>query len=212
MRNGIQPTKIKIILSERNKIHFTKVIFIDESIGDANHLISRISNHLNQINISKPLDSVIIQVNQTRIINPESKSILSVTQSRKSSKTPITQVIKNRLGEGSIFSLCPISDYRPELAWYKTEPGEDVSASTVNLIRPFWLLPVPRKIKYQNNKLWIKTELSILEGPERIESGWWDNQEVRRDYFIAINRKGSLFWIYREFEKTKNWYLHGIFS
>jgi protein ImuB len=51
---------------------------------------------------------------------------------------------------------------------------------------------------------------ALLAGPERIESGWWDGGEVRRDYFIARIGEGSLVWVYRE--RERGWFLHGIFA
>ena len=54
--------------------------------------------------------------------------------------------------------------------------------------------------------------LELLEGPERIETGWWDGDDVERDYFVARNPAGSLLWIYRERRVPAMWYLHGLFS
>ena len=50
----------------------------------------------------------------------------------------------------------------------------------------------------------------IVAGPERIESGWWDGADVKRDYFIARTPREALVWVYRE--RQAGWYLHGIFS
>ena len=52
--------------------------------------------------------------------------------------------------------------------------------------------------------------LTLLAGPERIESGWWDGQDMERDYFIARTPREALVWVYRE--RRAGWYLHGIFS
>ena len=52
----------------------------------------------------------------------------------------------------------------------------------------------------------------MLSGPERIETGWWDGQPARRDYFIARNSLGEVVWIYRELAQPGNWYLHGHFG
>jgi len=53
--------------------------------------------------------------------------------------------------------------------------------------------------------------LSFLDRLERIASGWWDGDPVQRDYRIARNPSGAVFWIYRERGKP-DWFLHGIFS
>jgi len=51
-----------------------------------------------------------------------------------------------------------------------------------------------------------------LEGdPERIETGWWDSHDVRRDYYVARNRSGMRLWVYRDHREAR-WYLHGLFG
>ena len=49
-------------------------------------------------------------------------------------------------------------------------------------------------------------------GPERIESGWWDGDDVTRDYFVALNADGARFWVFRERSGASGWFLHGIFA
>jgi protein ImuB len=48
-------------------------------------------------------------------------------------------------------------------------------------------------------------------GPERVESGWWDGVDVRRDYHVVIGAAGEKLWLYRDC-LTREWYLHGIFG
>jgi protein ImuB len=56
--------------------------------------------------------------------------------------------------------------------------------------RPLWLLAEPlllegvERPRYQD---WLELE----EGPERIESGWWDGRDVRRDYYVARSPAGA---------------------
>ena len=54
--------------------------------------------------------------------------------------------------------------------------------------------------------------LQLVQGPERIESGWWDGLDVRRDYFIAESTCHARYWIYRELPQARAWYLHGLFG
>jgi protein ImuB len=48
-------------------------------------------------------------------------------------------------------------------------------------------------------------------GPERIETGWWRGQDVRRDYYAVATQAGSRFWIFRRREDSR-WFLHGCFD
>jgi protein ImuB len=37
-----------------------------------------------------------------------------------------------------------------------------------------------------------------MAGPERIESGWWDDGDARPDYFVAVDHQGRWPWIFRD--------------
>jgi protein ImuB len=94
--------------------------------------------------------------------------------------------------------------------------------------RPLWLLAEPQRIALTPNlsgvlagegpgailhrKLKRKSTLTLLRGPERIETGWWDGREVKRDYFVARDAHGVRLWIYRDRRAPQNWYVHGLFG
>jgi len=71
-------------------------------------------------------------------------------------------------------------------------------------LRPLWLLtraiplrgPAPR----------------ILAGPERIESGWWDGGDARRDYYVVQTREGQRAWAFLAAGASDGWMLHGWFA
>jgi protein ImuB len=83
------------------------------------------------------------------------------------------------------------------------ERGQSVAAQTRQL-RPLWLLtraiplrgPAPR----------------ILAGPERIESGWWDGGDARRDYYVVQTREGQRAWAFLAAGASDGWMLHGWFA
>jgi protein ImuB len=55
----------------------------------------------------------------------------------------------------------------------------------------------------------------LRDGPERIESGWWDGADVRRDYYVADTPAGETVWIYRDHRfgiDDGEWFLHGFFA
>jgi protein ImuB len=55
--------------------------------------------------------------------------------------------------------------------------------------------------------------LELLSGPERLETGWWDDDGIARDYFVAVNPKGIHLWVYRDRSRNGGrWYLHGMFG
>ncbi len=77
--------------------------------------------------------------------------------------------------------------------------------------RPVWLLAEPEPLGHRlEAQPWV-----LRDGPERIESGWWDGRDVRRDYFVAENPRGETVWIYRDHRygiDDGEWFLHGVFG
>lgn len=80
-------------------------------------------------------------------------------------------------------------------------------------LRPLWLIEPPIALSERNNRPFWESPLSLVAGPERIESGWWDERLVLRDYFIAEDASHRLLWVYRErLQASGAWYLHGRFG
>lgn len=48
-------------------------------------------------------------------------------------------------------------------------------------------------------------------GPERIETGWWREDRIRRDYFRVESACGRWFWLFRRLQDG-HWFLHGTFD
>jgi protein ImuB len=120
----------------------------------------------------------------------------------------LVERLQARLGSEAVHGLRTHPDHRPERAWVAVFPGKEFlpKEEKQNGPRPLWLLDPPRRL--------AEGEFALLAGPERIESGWWDGAEARRDYFIARTGESSLAWIYRERgpEPGENWFLHGLFA
>ena len=81
--------------------------------------------------------------------------------------------------------------------------------------RPSWLFDEPQVLEVRGNRPAFETPLDLVAGPERIETGWWDDATVTRDYYIAENAAGRLLWIYKERlprPGKPTWYLQGLFG
>jgi protein ImuB len=46
-------------------------------------------------------------------------------------------------------------------------------------------------------------------GPERIQTGWWRGEHIRRDYYRVETAGGQRFWLFRSRDR---WFLHGVFD
>ncbi|MNT99522.1 hypothetical protein D3C72_2423900 [compost metagenome] len=52
----------------------------------------------------------------------------------------------------------------------------------------------------------------MLAGPERIESGWWDGGDVRRDYYLIETASGQRGWAYTVVGEAGPLLLQGWFA
>ncbi|HNP21787.1 MAG TPA: DNA polymerase Y family protein [Panacibacter sp.] len=92
--------------------------------------------------------------------------------------------------------------------------------------RPIQLLPQPQPVMVTapipdyppmnfryNNKLHI---IKKADGPERIESEWWIQPALLRDYYVVEDEEGKRFWLFRaghyEGDNDPGWFIHGFFA
>jgi protein ImuB len=51
--------------------------------------------------------------------------------------------------------------------------------------------------------------LTVLRGPERVETGWWEAPAGARDYHEVEDAEGRRSWAFRSEDR---WYLQGAFA
>lgn len=103
-----------------------------------------------------------------------------------------------RLGQDAVRGFDLIAEHRAEKAWRYAEK-QNVNVAATQAPRPLWLLIEPRRIPAP----------ALLDEPERIESGWWDGADARRDYYFVRAANGARWWIYRDLVSGE-WFLHGL--
>jgi protein ImuB len=120
--------------------------------------------------------------------------------------------LRARLGDDAVHGLRAHADHRPEQAW-RAESGKPAASGKPNkapapaaatLPRPGWLLTRPIPLRERDPER--------LAGPERIESGWWDDGDVRRDYYIVRTRQGQRAWVFAPADAPDALMLHGWFA
>jgi protein ImuB len=127
--------------------------------------------------------------------------------------TQLIERLRARLGENAVRTLALENDHRPERAWrwepivdFDTAATKGERASPSLPVRPLWLLPEQHALAAGP----AEASLELESGPERIESGWWDGQDVGRDYFVGRNKRGEALWLYRD--REGRWFVHGVFA
>jgi protein ImuB len=129
--------------------------------------------------------------------------------------------LRARLGDGAVYGLTLLEGHRPERAWGKTGPPAIAAERHAPMSRrlpqaasrrPLWLLPAPQSLPVRDGWPRWRGPLRLIGEPERIETGWWDGEEIARDYYTAADNCGVLLWVFREREAPHGWYLHGVFG
>jgi protein ImuB len=77
--------------------------------------------------------------------------------------------------------------------------------------RPVWMLDKPLRLMVRDQRPIYRRPLKMLTRTERIEAGWWDGNRVERDYYVAADDRGHMFWVYQE-RPGGEWYLQGLFG
>jgi protein ImuB len=147
--------------------------------------------------------------------------------------------LRARLGPDAVQGLALREGHRPEKAWAITAPpsfgcataaghatapghasapqcaapsGGAAGITALPVRRPLWILPTPQPLPVQHGLPRRCGPLRLVSEAERIETGWWDGEEIARDYYRAVDVHGVRLWVFRERAAPHGWFLHGVFG
>ena len=140
--------------------------------------------------------------------------------------------LRARLGSQVVQGLALAPGHRPERLSAAAAPVLRASTSALPArrssptlpwapgTRPLWLLREPQRLGAAPDGSGYPCEagcdggrrFELLAGPERIETGWWDGDDIARDYYVAADAEGARQWIFRERGGSRRWFLHGYFG
>ncbi|MBX2836143.1 MAG: DNA polymerase Y family protein [Gammaproteobacteria bacterium] len=175
--------------------------FLDATANHS-HLLKVANEKLSNTQLPEPVIRLRLSAEGFADVARAGKDLFRKSQAHASSIEQVFDTLSARLGKEALYTAVPGDDHRPEKAWLSAlfgshEPPGDWPA------RPLWLLRQPEV---------VSEPLTLASAAERIENGWWDNPDVRRDYFIAHNRQGTHYWVFRLRQKPSQLYIHGIFA
>lgn len=157
---------------------------------------------LDHLTLQAPIFALELSAPESQLRSPDKADLFSASKGTLS-YLQLISLLQAKLGEEAISQVILDDDFRPEKVNKYVPPQLEVTPKQIstNPLRPSFILQTPQP---------LAEKVSIIHGPERISTGWWDNQQITRDYFIARNQHGQWLWIYR----TSNslWFAHGFFS
>ena len=185
------------------------------------HFSQLLETHLGNLKLPAPVVAVKLELNDFEPFHGHSES-LSLECARRHGEdnrdlVELMEQLVARLGKDFVYQISAVSDHCPEFTVkqlrYDQARNSKVKQEIISAVpRPFMLLQHPKELSIKGGKLYNENSITIISGPERIETHWWHTSHVLRDYYMAVEQNGSRLWIYREREKERKWYLHGYFS
>lgn len=170
---------------------------------DAAMLFELARGRLEQVHVTSPVRGFRLVAQDLPVFVPQRQDLFDERPQQTLPWEQLRERLRARLGDEAVQGLRFHADHRPECAW---QPGADTRPCmpSNNVQRPGWLLPEPTPMAEQG--------VQILMGPERIESGWWDGADVRRDYYLVRTRAGQQGWAYRTVGESGALWLQGWFA
>jgi protein ImuB len=173
---------------------------------DTAHLVALLRTRLESLALLAPVEAIALDALELTPLPGVNTDLFERNAIDEASAERLIERLKGRLGP-AVRQWRLRADHRPECAQEAAEGGEAVATSGAE--RPLYLLDPPQPL---GDWAALGDRRVTLVGPERIESGWWDDAPVRRDYFRAHTRDGATFWIFRETGAAQRWFVHGIFA
>ncbi|EZI28349.1 Y-family DNA polymerase [Pseudomonas extremaustralis] len=158
---------------------------------------------LEQVQVSAPVRGFRLVAEDLPVFVPQRQDLFDNRPQQTLPWEQLRERLRARLGDEAVQGLRFHADHRPECAWQAATDKHP--CPTLNKVqRPGWLLDEPTLLDEQG--------VQILMGPERIESGWWDGADIRRDYYLIQTRAGQQGWAFRSVGQSDGLWLQGWFA
>jgi protein ImuB len=172
---------------------------------EAGMLFELARGRLEQVQVPSPVRALRLLARDLPAFVPSHRELFDDRPQQSMPWEQLRERLRARLGDDAVSGLGFHADHRPECAWLpSTAPKSKPVLATLRVPRPGWLLREPEPL--------ADSSVRVLAGPERIESGWWDGADVRRDYFLVETRSGQRGWAYRNVNDDSGLLLHGWFA
>lgn len=179
------------------------------------HLLGVLRERLARLVLPAPVEAVALGNGETAPLVGRTLGLLPGDEAA-SPPVPLVDRLRARLGDEAVTRIETFAEHRPEwasrsLAQRLHKPRLAAAPLPDHPPRPVWLLATPRPLTGRIEQApWV-----LRDGPERIESGWWDGTDIRRDYFVAETPDGASVWVFRDHRygtADGEWFLHGLFA
>lgn len=219
--------------AERRSTSFEVGLFRPSSC--MRHLQGLIETQLERVRLPGPIQEVTMQIVQFARLEKRQQSLFEELSWNDASDVPaqsqevsaLIDRLASRMGRDAVVRPRLVGEPQPELAFTQVPlvgqtPRRTTRRSELGPLERPWQLqtsPVPIEVMavmpdgppIQFHWQGETHQVQRHWGPERIETGWWRRQGIRRDYYRIETTQGQRFWLFRELNH-QDWYLHGSFD
>jgi len=177
-----------------------------EPVRAAEALFEFARGRLERIDLPAPARAISLRADALPPFVPARRDLFDIRPGAGLDWPTLAERLRARLGDRAVRGFAMHPDHRPERAWREHSHVQRRSGGVACIglpTRPAWLLPRALPLRGRVD--------CLLAGPERIETGWWDGYDVRRDYYVAELATGQRAWLYREVDGG-DWMLQGWFA
>ena len=180
---------------------------------DPAHLMRLLQEHLHHLKLVAPVIAVTLDAARVQEAAPVAEDLFPEPGGTPQDRERVLEIILARIGHDRVLAPQPVADHRPEVAnrWGPANAAFVAGQVVDGVTRPCWLLEKPLLLSVRKHRPWYGSPLHIVQGPERIEDGWWEGAALR-DYFVAEDASGVRYWLFRERYTQWRWFLHGVFG
>ncbi|USR41627.1 DNA polymerase Y family protein [Ectopseudomonas hydrolytica] len=199
--SGVQ--RFTLHLEHRNRPASQLVVGLLSAERDPAMLLELTRGRLEQLQLPAPVLALRLEARELPAFAPQHRQLFDERPQQSLPWEQLRERLRARLGDEAVQGLGVRADHRPEQSWQTESDRRTPPLPSVGP-RPGWLLGEPQPL--------AEAGLLILAGPERIESGWWDGGDLRRDYYLVQTRSGQRAWAFRPVGGAGPLQLHGWFA
>lgn len=209
-----QIRSLEIVFRHLRRAPTVESFVLTEAVHERARLTSLLRDRIERLVLPAPAVAVGLRTGPYEPMCVETLHLFEKSTIETATRSLLERLI-GRFGRGRVHGMRLIAEHRPERAWQTVDClGAEPRAKQPPFVpqsRPLWLLREPVPLESAAARAYYGGSVELHSGPERIETGWWDEQDIGRDYYVAASSSGQRLWVYRD-RVSGDWHLHGLFG
>ena len=197
--------------------------------NNTHHLFKLLQQKIETIEPALGIELFTLEAVKVEDIQPTQRTFWTANSSLESREvSELLDRLESKFGNDIVHRYLPDEHHLPErsVRLANSLKEQPTTSWQTDKQRPIQLLPVPQAIQvtapipdYPPMNFRYNGELHKVikaDACERIESEWWLDGGLHRDYYVVEDEEGKRYWLFRlghyEADKNPSWFIHGFFA